>query len=94
MRQKTLEEIRLTNEVESLKRELEQTTLERNGLAELLRERHYSPWGHVSMKLSMFTDRLIEERNEFEYYATLYKAIAEDLMKDTGRNCEVRPYTR
>lgn len=46
------------------------------------RDKIFPVWGHVPMKLGMYIDRLVAERNEFEYYADMYKKMSEDLIAD------------
>lgn len=55
----------------------------------------YDTWGHAPMKLSKYCDRLVRERNQFEYYATLYKDLMLSLVKKYGCNTpDILPYEK
>ena len=50
----------------------------------------YDAWGKIPERLTRFIDRLVAERNEFEYYATMYKSMTENLLKNKIQKIEER----
>lgn len=76
----------LKNENKALERELVRVIRERDiAHAEIdSRDRKqliYGTYGNEKYKLAAYCDRLVEDRNEFEYYMTMYKRMSEDLME-------------
>lgn len=90
----------LEKENSALQRELLRVIDQRDKLsAEVIswerKEIIYDTWGHAPMKLSMYCDRLVAERNQFEYYATLYKDLMLTLVKKYGCNTpDILPYEK
>lgn len=90
----------LERENSALQRELLRVIDQRDkALAELVsyerKEIIFNTWGHTPRHLSMYCDRLVAERNQFEYYATMYKDLMLTLVKKYGCNTpEVLPYER
>ena len=48
----------------------------------------YDAWGKIPERSTRFIDRLVAERNEFEYYATMYKSMTENLLKNKIQKIE------
>lgn len=88
--------------IRSLERELMRVLNERDKLrddvASFERKAYlYEHKGSVSADMTRYIDRIIEERNEFEYYMTMYRGMCEDLMADRRKKKTIilmSPYIR